>query len=185
MSLTNIQRDSFWADLEETIDVQMGTTFTPIGALTTDREIIMNADATVQPAVAKAKLSKVTAYTVPAASYGAFGCYMAPPKTDAVPYRVKAYAHGLQSPSCALGVGYAEASPNGVNDVLYPCIILPFDDKVDDIVIVPKIEDTDPLYGRAIGFAILVGECTSDIVLAQLSVQRLATSPPQFAQSTP
>ena len=26
MSLTNIQRDSFWADLEETIDVQMGTT---------------------------------------------------------------------------------------------------------------------------------------------------------------
>lgn len=176
MNIINLDRDSFWTNLKTTADVTVGTVFAPLPS----GNAIINADPTVYDDVAKAKLSTSAAITVAAASYAAIGCYLKPPTVDTVPYRIKGYAHGLQSPSCIAIIGYGPSSPTGSGDTITPCVFIPFDDYIDEIVMIPALDSTDPDYGKPIAFGIGIGQCTSDVVFAHLSAQRMATTPPKY-----
>ena len=109
---------------------------------------------------------------------------MSQPFKDRTAYRVKAYAKTLMpTTNFALAIGYAPASITGTDDVITPCTIYPFGYVIDDVIQIPALPDGDPLEDRALGFAILCGEATGQLVYGSISVQKLSVRPPTMALS--
>ena len=81
-----------------------------------------------------------------------------------------------------LVVGYAPASPTGSDDVIDQPYFIPFNQgEFDDVIIVPKLLDADPNFGRAlyIGVVFCPGTTVSSLpAIGHISVQNLGIKPP-------
>lgn len=149
---------------------------------------LLNSDGVVRDAVAYAQIEHASTYTISTLNKRCAGVLMRAPASDNTPYRVKAYAQTGQGNDVSFGIvlGIAPTSPTGSDDTLTNVDYIPFDGKFDDLIMVPNLDDGDVDYDKAIAFGIYCYSETgisSQHIFGHLSVQRLATRPPTFAQS--
>ena len=176
MSIVNLKRDGFWTTLKSTDEV----------AVATERQVntetlYMSGDATVYDEFISARFQHTVAPTISANHFTSIGGYIRQPESETVPYRVKACANPTYQ-ICAVGIGYAPATPTGTDDEIDPVAIFPFEDCFDELFMIPALDSGDSLYGRSLAFA-LICYYSAGFLSGGISVQRLATAPPQFSQS--
>lgn len=178
--IVNLRRDGFFHDIYDT-----GKSSFSAALAGSVKALTVNAgDLTVYDTFASLRVDRTAGVTCAAASWRGAGCFISQPGADMTPYRVKAYARTLiPTTNFAIIVGYAPATITGSDDALAENIVIPFDTSFDQLLMIPKLPEGDTYEDRALAFGILIGECTSQLVQAHLSVQKLSVSPPAFAQS--
>ncbi len=177
MSIVNLQRDAFFSNQEKTsLSFSVAQPFD-------ETDFNMNADATVYDSYATARSNRLNALTLASADdCEAIGLYMRPPGSELTPYRVKCYA-GADDVlvKFRLIIGFAEGTISGANDVITHFLTFPFDTNLDELFM---LEPAGTTGDSPIAFGIMLrGVYTDAHADVSLSVQRLATSPPQFSQS--
>lgn len=178
MSIINLQRDAHFSGPEKT-EIAWGakTTVDETLPLKTD------ADSTVYDIYSSARCSRDLALTLGSSlEIQTFGLFMRPPGSELTPYRVKCRAVGNKAgPHFLLSIGYAEDAITGTDDEITFYQLYPFDYKLDELFLIePQVTvGTAPIF---FGISVM-GLVTTGNMFANISVQRLATSPPQFSQS--
>ena len=177
-SPVNIQRDGHWITIENSKLLTWPTALTIASGT-----INMNSDGVVYDVFSSARPDFRSAPTVPVDSWESVGTWMRPPDVDVSPYRVKAKA--ISESTTLLVVGYGPASITGTNDLMSDIFVMPVVGEIDTMLMIPNLLDSDPNYERAIGFGLAITAAPSSAgLVGALSVQRLASTPPQLAQST-
>lgn len=182
MNLTNIRRDGLFTTIYDTAKSPVSTAV----AATVKALKASSGDQTVYDTSAQLRIDRTVGVTVAAASYSGACCFMSQPFSDLTPYRIKGYARFVvpDNDRFALFIGYAPATITGTDDSIAENIVLPIvNGEFDEIVHIPKLPSGDTYEDRALAFGILVGACTSQVVLGALSVQKLSVNPPAFAMS--
>lgn len=177
-SPVNLQRDSYFISPEKApLDFSDQVGFDESTALKTD------ADPTVYDAYTQARSSRDNNVIISGASnVRAIGVYLRPPGSELSPYRVRCFAKAIDPLlEFRLVIGYAEGTITGTDDLITHYSTLGFDKYMDEIFMIESqtTTGTAPIF-----FGIMVKEIVAGTkVDANISVQRLATSPPQFSQS--
>ncbi len=179
MSIVNLQRDALFV-ATEAAPIVWGALdgFSEAGGTT------VNADPTVYDDFARVRSSRDTAVILNAAESRTIGLYIRPPGPGLSPYRVKAYADTVdRTVQFHLVMGFAPDTITGTGDVIVAVetVGLAWPWKIDELVMMPQeILATE----KALFFGIMMkGACNVPHSTVTLSVQRLATAPPQFDQS--
>lgn len=185
MNLVNLLRDQTFCS-PGTAQVSPGATTTAISTNT----VTINSDGVVNQTNgfvwgADQRLT-ATSFTT---WYGV-GLMMQYPIVDATPYRLKGYVSARDC-IASFFLGYAPSSPTGTGDLITKIIASPltsFDmqehGKIDDIVTIPSLPESDPDYGKPIAFGFAFVNPTSNAILHySLQVQNMANTSPQFAAS--
>lgn len=176
MSIVNLQRDAVFVDVDKTpIIFPAGTGFFEGIAL------IANTDSTVHDDYLNIRSSRTDFVGLVVDQIKSIGGYLRPPGDGLSPYRVKAYGDcrvaAIQFHVC---IGWGPDVIDG-SDLIDEWIGIPFDTNIDELVMVPPEITEDHALFFGIGVSGITG---SDAPMhAWLSVQRLATAPPQFDQS--
>lgn len=120
-----------------------------------------------------------------AGNWRAVGCYIRPPGVDRTPYRIKANMTNDSDLESIVGIGFGPTSPTGSGDRIQPVRPMPFYKRFDDVIMLPAVPETDPNYGKPLCVCLIIQGSNAGGTKAygNLSVQRLATAPPTFAQS--
>lgn len=148
----------------------------------------MNSSGSVNVDFASAQSDHTVVRGVGAGNKRVLGVLMQEPENDRVPYRIKASALNMYEDSkFAIVIGYAPASPTGINDSIDEPVYIPFDREFDETVIVEALDSGDGNFGRALAVGVCyLGDATgytNDPVLVHLSVQNLSVKPPTMAQA--
>ncbi len=178
MSIVNLQRDALFLATEKTaIDWGISSTFLEAADLRVD------ADPVVYDDYANIRSSRDDVIEILADRCKIVGCYLKAPGIGLTPYHVKAYA---SSPNTTIkyhvAIGFAPDVITGSDDAIEIYDTIPFTDHFDDLVMIPQeVAATE----KALFFGVVaIGPTTSDVyITANISVQNLAVSPPQFSQS--
>ncbi len=176
-SPVNLQRDALFTAPEKT-PLLFGSAFN-----FDDGKFLANADPVVYDSYSSARNARLNTVTLANAAHcEAMGLYMRPPGSELSPYRVKCYA-GTDDPlvSFRMVVGYAEGTITGTDDDITEYQTYHFDTHLDELIM---LEPAVSVGLAPVFFGILLrGVYTTAKVDTIISVQRLATSPPQFSQS--
>ena len=164
--IVNIQRDGCWTNPDTTDNLTWSSAFT-MGSTTP----VFNNSGSVNVDVG-------TAHSVATATYSAgqaeaIGVLMNQIPDDNLPFRVKA---SVQLGGAVI-IGYADASPSGTDDTINEAYYIPFVYVLDEVIMVPYDSNYDE---RAICIAVApqAGSGSSQVQIAQLSVQSLSVKPP-------
>lgn len=179
-NIVNLQRDGSFQD------VQSAAVQWSASTINQEANAGFNADPTVYDTYARVHTPFGDTVTIGTNEHVGVGLYIRQPGSSMVPYRVKAHAQSNnQAVEFILAVGIGPASPTGLNDFMSPWNPIPFRRDIDELIMVPALPDGDPLINNPMAFAVLAyGEAGPEAINVNLSVQSLATAPPQFAQST-
>ncbi len=177
MSIVNLQRDGLFLQIDTSL-----TSWSEATAIIADQ-----ATATVNPTVmddyAASYSFRDSLPALTANEQSASGILIRQPGEDIAPYRVKAYSNAENS---TLIVGYLSGTiGDGVNRIITPAHAIPFQHHMDELIMILPVPAGDPNEDKPLCFAISVEGIAGqeEPGEASLSVQRLATSPPQFSQS--
>lgn len=178
MTIINLQRDAVFQAPEKTT-----VTFGTAAAFNHAQALLANTDPVVQDAYGSVHTDPAVDIILASATQArTMGMFMRPPGSELTPYRVKCYA-GVTDPAVSfrMAIGFGEGTIDGANDNITHWESFAFDKKLDELFLVEPQVTTgiSPIF-----FGILfVGIITTGAIDAHISVQRLATSPPQFSQS--
>lgn len=176
MSVTNLFRDQLHCDLYLN-SIGIGN------RASKGKTILMNSDGIVRQTKGMAFVLNYN-YTHIANSWGAAGVLIKPPIVDATPYRIQATIYNSQPSEKYIVVGHAPLAPTGTNDLITNVIPYPNEDGVfDQVVLVPAAQPGDEDKPIAIGIAIGANGTSVALIEANISVQNLAQTAPQFAAS--
>lgn len=174
--LANLQRDQFhlrFTDLERSV---FGATYAK------GRNINCQARAPVGDDYNTVLIASASV-TNAAGNWSGVGCFIAPPFTDATPYRVKGYISSAATELFAFA-GFGPATPVTGSNFLTEVVSFPIKDgKFDEIIKLPYIDEADPDYGLPICFGLAVGEASAAETDAVLSVQKLSVASPTYAST--
>lgn len=178
MSIVNLQRDAAFVELEKA-PVEWGTKTT----IDETNPLKADADPTVYDIYAVARSDRSVTTTVSTAlEIYTFGLFMRGPGVELTPYRVKARAQANKAGAThLLAIGYAEDTITGTDDEITFFQHFSFIHYLDELFLIkPPVSVGDkPLF-----FGIsTMGAASVATHYANLSVQRLSTSPPSFSQS--
>ncbi len=178
MSIVNLQRDAVFVSPEQAI-VDFGSP----GAINESTDVLADTDGIVYDTYHSARNSTSTSATFANDTLAAtLGILMRPPGSELTPYRVKCYGQGSDPLfRFSLVIGYAEGTITGTDDVITFPMLYSFEKQLDELFLLEPAgtTGTSPIF---FGIAIQ-GIVTAAVLQVQLSVQRLATAPPQFSQS--
>ncbi len=176
MNIVNLQRDATFVDLEGTALTWGGAT-----AISEAQVGVANTSAVVYDSYASARSSRDATITMVAANHRGIGVFLKPP-IELSPYRVKCYARGDDAAlSFSLAIGFSSNTIDGSADEFDHYETFNFDENMDELFMLEPETSAGIL---PLCFAIMArGVNTGAKAYAHISVQRLATSPPQFSQS--
>lgn len=181
----NLHRDGMWIKPRTLSNLSWGTQ-TAFGTT----QLLANADPSTYDNQAQAHAYDAN-FGLTNGNVKVIGCYMKEPTGDNTPYRVIAGQEIVGQYdviySSFLVVGYAPASPTGTDDTIDQVFLIPFVSEFDGLLVVPPLDDSDANYGRALFIGVGVAcdaNLSSQDIMACISVQRLATTPPTLAAST-
>lgn len=172
MSLGNIRRDSTWIDLKPGNFIDWSKAYQVKSNMVCNNTGMVNYD--ISAIQAKGIVTTTKGQTV------AIGTLMAQIPGDNIPYRVKAMISGKG----VLVIGYAQKKVSGISDSIVNPFHIYFDNRYDDIIMVPpaSMEYRD----RSLIFAIAtLGARKSEEVVGNISVQNLALKSPQMTYTVP
>lgn len=185
MTPVNIQRDGLWIEPNAS-NLQAWSTELAI----TNSVCWVSGPTSVHVDKANVQSDHTATVSVAVGNERCIGVHMQQPVADNTPYRIKA---SISSPSekdydvqGSIVVGFSPASITGSDDIMSAPYYIPFHNTIDEMIMVPALDSGDPNYGRSLCIAVAIQPAvayTTQVVLAQLSVQNLAVKAPTMQYS--
>ena len=172
MSIINVNRDATFVDPEKA-EVDWSTP-----SLISATSINTRSDGLVNETFGIVKSSRANNANPLAGEVEYIGLYMRPTERDIGLYRV--LADVTAGVSFLFSVGYG-ASVISTTSVVTPVQNMALTWTIDKLIAMPGLQDGDTYFGRPIWFGIGCIGAFTGIALAQMSVQRLSSRPPQMA----
>ena len=174
----NIQRDAIFVEPDP-------TAYAWSTAVTIGLDPKINGPASQQVDFCSVTADVSTNYTHNSGSVRGIGCYFQSIDVERTPFRIRASVQDEGTYRDRFGgcivIGYIEASPSGTDDVISGATYIPFQNELDELVIVEPEVSGETYYQRGVAFGLLLNpyaSITSSKQFAYLSVQNLGIKPP-------